>query len=308
MRPLRLLAAGRTSGDGTGWETKTVQTLAATPVGREALAAITRYPAGCLAAFDFDGTLAPIVEDPSQAQAHPHAAAALAALAQHVGTVAVVTGRPAQVAVDLGGFADVAGLSGLLVVGHYGLESWDASTGELRSVEPSPGLDSVRATLPGLLAGLGVAEAVIEDKVLSVAVHVRSLDRPDAAFATILGPLKALAEQHGLVAEPGRLVVELRSAGMDKGQALVALVEERAARSVMFTGDDLGDLAAFTAVERLRDTGIPGLLVCSGSPEVDALAERADVVVDGPGGVIDFVWALVDVLTSGQNDPTPGLP
>ncbi len=267
-----------------------------TPSGREALSTITADPAGCLAAFDYDGTLAPIVADPGEARPHPRVVAALAALASHVGTVAVITGRPAQVAVDLAGFDRVEGLSHLVVLGHYGFERWDASTRELISTEPPAGLEAVRAALPALLADLGLPAAGVEDKGLSVAVHVRRRPDPDAAFAAIVQPLTDLAERNGLTAELGRFVVELRPPGSDKGMALRTLVEETGAESVLFAGDDLGDLAAFTEVERLRGTGVSGLLVCSGSTEVSALAERADLVVDGPEGVASFVEALVGVL------------
>jgi trehalose 6-phosphate phosphatase len=87
------------------------------------------------------------------------------------------------------------------------------------------------------------------------------------------------------------MVLELRPPGMDKGHALSLFLAERSARSVMFAGDDLGDLAAFEAV---RASGRPGVTVCSGSAEVTELAERADIVVDGPDGVV----ALLEELTS----------
>ena len=63
-----------------------------------------------------------------------------------------------------------------------------------------------------------------------------------------------------------------------------------------FVGDDLGDLAAFDAVDALRAAGTPGLLVCSGSTEVTALADRADLVVDGPDGVVALLWPSRDAL------------
>ncbi|MBX6383103.1 MAG: trehalose-phosphatase, partial [Microbispora sp.] len=94
------------------------------------------------------------------------------------------------------------------------------------------------------------------------------------------------------------MVLELRPAGMDKGRALSAFLAERGARSVMFAGDDLGDLAAFDAVE---SAGIPGVRVCSGSAEVTALAERADVVVDGPDGVVALLRDLVTEI--GNSSP-----
>jgi trehalose 6-phosphate phosphatase len=84
----------------------------------------------------------------------------------------------------------------------------------------------------------------------------------------------------------------LRPPGTDKGSALTALAAEREAHAVMFAGDDLGDLAAFEAVRRLRGEGHPGLTVCSASAENTRLAEEADLVVDGPDGVLALLAAL----------------
>jgi Trehalose-6-phosphatase len=69
-------------------------------------------------------------------------------------------------------------------------------------------------------------------------------------------------------------------------------VREVGAEAVLYAGDDLGDLPAFAAVEKLRSDGVPGLLVCSGSSEVGELADRADLVVDGPAGVVRLLAAL----------------
>lgn len=78
--------------------------------------------------------------------------------------------------------------------------------------------------------------------------------------------------------------------------ALLEYVREIGAAAVLFGGDDLGDLPAFAAVDRLRSDGIPGLLVCSGSDEVTELRERADVVVDGPQGVVRLLAGLAAQL------------
>ncbi|MCZ9344285.1 trehalose-phosphatase, partial [Streptomyces sp. TRM76130] len=86
--------------------------------GRAGLDGLLADPRRALVALDFDGTLAEIVPDPDQARAHPDAVPALAALAPKVASVAVVTGRPAEVAVHHGGFADVPGLEHLVVLGH----------------------------------------------------------------------------------------------------------------------------------------------------------------------------------------------
>ena len=65
----------------------------------------------------------------------------------------------------------------------------------------------------------------------------------------------------------------------------------------MFIGDDVGDLPAFAEVRRLRERGVPGLLVCSASDEVVAMADLADLVVDGPPGVAALIGELVAALS-----------
>ncbi|MDH6218415.1 trehalose-phosphatase [Streptomyces pseudovenezuelae] len=269
----------------------------ATQAGRDGLAAILRRPAATVVGLDFDGTLAPIVPDPEQARAHPGAVTALAALAPKIASVAVVTGRPAGVAVRHGGFAGVPGLEHLVVLGHYGAERWDAATGEVSAPAQHPGVAAVRAELPGFLDGIGAWQGTwIEEKGRAVAVHTRRAADPQAAFEALREPLTDLATRHGLVVEPGRLVLELRPPGMDKGVALLEHVRQLSAEAVLFAGDDLGDLPAFAAVDKLRSDGIPGLLVCSGSDEVTELRERADLVVDGPEGVVRLLRALAAQL------------
>jgi trehalose 6-phosphate phosphatase len=269
----------------------------ATPAGRDGLAAILADPGKTVVALDFDGTLAPIVADPEQARAHPEAVPALAALAPKVASVAVVTGRPAGVAVRHGGFAGVAGLEHLIVLGHYGAERWDAVSGEVSAPAPHPGVAAVRAELPGVLDREGAWQGTwIEEKGRAVAVHTRRAADPQAAFEALRAPLTDLATRHGLIVEPGRLVLELRPPGMDKGVALLEHVRETGASAVLYAGDDLGDLPAFSAVDRLRADGVPGLLVCSGSDEVAELRERADVVVDGPSGVVRLLRGLAAQL------------
>lgn len=268
-----------------------------TPEGKDGLAALLAEPRRAVLALDFDGTLAPIVPDPDAARAHPRAAAALARLAPRIGSVVVVTGRPAGVAVRYGGFAGVPALEHMVVLGHYGAERWDARSGEVKAPGTHPGVNAVRAELPGVLDAIGAWRGTwVEDKGRAVAVHTRRTQDPQAAFESLSGPLRELADRHGLIVEPGRMVLELRPPGMDKGVALNDYLREVGAGPVLYAGDDLGDLAAFGAVEKRRADGLPGVLVCSGSAEVAELAARADLVVDGPEGVVALVDALADAL------------
>jgi trehalose 6-phosphate phosphatase len=267
--------------------------LPRTAEGRTGLAALLARPDRALIGLDFDGTLSPIVADPRDARAQPGAAAALGALARRVGTLAIITGRPAATAVEYGGLADVPGL---IVLGHYGFERW--SDGQVAARPTPPGVAAAREQLPGILAAAGApAGTWTEDKDHAVAVHTRRTADPDAALALLRPPLERLAEAEGLLAQPGRMVIELRPRGMDKGAALKAVISERASRVVLFCGDDLGDLPAFRALGELRGQGIPGVAVCSGSAEVTELATAADLVVEGPAGVVDLLGWLAGRLS-----------
>lgn len=254
------------------------------------MAAVLGEPSRALVGLDYDGTLAPIVADPREARAHPDAAAVLGRLAPRLAAVVIVTGRPAGEAVELGGLADVPGL---VVLGQYGLQRWEGGT--LHDPEPVPGVVTARDRLPALLDGAPDGTWV-EDKGHALAVHTRRTAEPEAAFARLEPPLRALAAETGLRLEPGRMVLELRPPNVDKGAALRAFRAERGARAVLYCGDDLGDLPAFDAVEAMRDNGVPGLTVCSGSAEVTELAARADLVVDGPDGVMSMLGALADAV------------
>ena len=263
-----------------------------TDEGRAGLAALLTDPAHALLGLDFDGTLAPIVPDPDAARAHPEVPAVLARLAGKGVRVAIVTGRPAATAVE---YAGIERVPGLVVLGHYGLERW--SDGSLDAPEDLAGVEKVRRRIGDVLAAAGAPEGTyVEDKGAAVAVHTRRTADPAGAFDALREPLAALADETGLVVEPGRYVLELRPAGGDKGDALRGLAGEGTPSVVVFVGDDLGDLAAFDAVDELRAGGIPGLLVCSGSTEVTALADRADLVVDGPDGVVDLLSQVADAL------------
>lgn len=265
--------------------------------GEQRYAALVRAAAETVVGLDFDGTLAPIVDDPAQAHIHPDAGEVLVALAAQVRAVAVVTGRPARQALALGGLEAVGNAVGdtgkdLYLFGQYGNERWSSTNRRVVGPRPPQGLATFERDLPRLLRRLDAGDAYIEDKGLAVAVHTRRLADPEAAYQRLLPALRELAASHDLVVEPGRSVVEIRSPGAHKGQAVRTLVEELDAGGFLFAGDDLGDLEAFDAVDTLRDEGLATLLVCSSSEEEGALADRADVVVGGPDGVLALLTQL----------------
>jgi trehalose 6-phosphate phosphatase len=272
--------------------------------GRAGLRAVLADPGGALLALDFDGTLAPIVTRPEDARPAPGVREALTALLGRVGCCALVSGRSAE---DVARRSSLGDLADLVIAGNYGLEVWRA--GALRGPPPAPAIAAARQRLPALLADApdGVH---LEDKTQALVVHTRPAARPVEALEALRGPLAALAAELGLQLVPGRLVLELRPGGVDKGSAVRELVETCGARSVLYAGDDVGDLPAFAAVRDLRGRGIPGLGVLSADPggageTPGELAGAADLTLPGPAGVVAFLSALAARLPP-RSRPTPG--
>ncbi|CAN5712029.1 trehalose-phosphatase [soil metagenome] len=227
---------------------------------------------------DFDGTLALIVDDPAAAVPLPGVVEVLGRLAGRFGVAGVVSGRPVAYLVDRLGPA-------LSLSGVYGLERW--RDGERQRVE------EVEQWRPVLAAAVTLARtelgAVVEDKGLSLTLHFRTCPQRGAELRTWA---VAQAAQHGLGLHEARASIELHPpVDIDKGTEVEALA--RGMEAACFLGDDLGDLAAFVALDRLASTGVHTVRVAVGSDEAPVeLMERADWVVDGPVGALALLEAL----------------
>ncbi len=140
--------------------------------------------------------------------------------------------------------------------------------------------------------------AWVEPKGAAVAVHFRALRDPDAAVQAAAGPLTTVAAAHGLELVPGRAILELMPiGGPRKGDAVQLLVEGDDLEAVLFAGDDVGDLDAFTTLRGLRSAGLWTCAVAAEGPEVSmAVIEAADLVVDGPRGVVELLRSIADAL------------
>ena len=234
------------------------------------LEAVSAHLAEAAILLDFDGTLAPIVDDPATARPLPDAAEVLTDLCQRAGAVAVISGRPEAF------IREVLDVPQLEVVGLYGL-----------SARPPLG-DDVRAALQGIVDTEPGAE--LEDKGVSIAVHTRRTPDPDAALARIRGPVRALASAHGLTAFEGKLVIEVSHLGARKGGAVQQLLDRLHPRVALYAGDDLQDLEAFDALETSGVDACRVAVVGSGTP--DRLIEVADVEVDGPLGLLQLLRTM----------------
>lgn len=229
---------------------------------------------------DFDGTLAPIVDDPGSAVPLPGAVEVLERLAATFGVVAVVSGRPVSyLATHVGGGVRLSGL--------YGLETLERGR---RHEAPEAG--PWRAVVTGAVErARGRFGDAVEPKGLSLTVHFRT--RPER------GPdVRAWAAEEaaasGLVVRPAKASVELHPPlKADKGTVVESLAAGMAA--VCFLGDDVGDTPAFDALDRLAATGVHTVRIAVSTEEAPvALLERADVVVDGPTGALSLLERLAD--------------
>jgi trehalose 6-phosphate phosphatase len=235
---------------------------------------------------DFDGTLAPIVDDPAAARPHVQAVDALGELADRWGVVAVVSGRPAGFLAE-----HLAGARNTEFLGLYGLER---ISGRCPGVETHPTVESWRSSVA---LAADEAEATrpgpaVERKGLTVTLHYRA--NPETARQ--VEELAAdLGERYGLRVHPGKMSVELRPpVDVDKGTVMFEMSAGLAA--VAFAGDDIGDLPAFAALAELRAAGKTTLSIASGGPETPPeVMAAADVTVDGPDGIL----AVLRDLASG---------
>ncbi|MFO1329662.1 MAG: trehalose-phosphatase [Rubrivivax sp.] len=187
-----------------------------------------------LLAFDFDGTLAPIVARP--ADAHPPAAlsACLAALAARL-PVAVLSGR------SVADLRTRLGFEPRHLVGSHGADDPSDPEGTARRTRA---LDPLRARLHTQGVALATAGVVVEDKGASIALHHRRAASGERAQAAIAAALHDAPP--GLARFGGKRVVNLVAAGSpDKADALLALVERCDADVALFAGDDVNDEPVF---------------------------------------------------------------
>jgi trehalose 6-phosphate phosphatase len=181
-------------------------------------------------------------------------------------------------------------LDSVTLVGQYGLERLvgDTVVVDQRAAPHTGAVAAAAAEAERIWPGL-----LVERKgALACTVHWRWAPdlEPDPSA------LGDLAARHGLAALHGRRACELRPpVAMDKGRALEDLVRLHALRSVVFAGDDRGDLEAFDALDRLRADETLDHAVRVGVRSDEAppeLLERADLVVDGPAGVAALLRSL----------------
>lgn len=196
-----------------------------------------------LVTSDFDGTLAPIVNNPADARPLPAAAGALSALADLPATsVALISGRALAVLRELSGAPGTVHL-----VGSHGAEfeaGFAHPVDEALLARISSELEAIAAGRPGV---------TVEPKPASVALHVRNAAPHDGDAA--LQEARAAAEHWDAHTTTGKAVLEFAVLRTDKGEAVDILREQSGATAVVFLGDDVTDEKGFRRM-RIADVGV----------------------------------------------------
>lgn len=234
---------------------------------------------------DYDGTLAPVVEDRASALPWPGATEVISALAERLAVVAVVSGRPVEyLEAHLGRNPKV------MLVGLYGLER--VENGQHRVMEMALPWEEAIASATRAVQREAPRGLEVEPKRLTLALHAR---RAPETLQWARQWAAHRASSTGLVAQSGRLSVELLPPdGPHKGTVVDELAGALSALS--FFGDDVGDLPAFSALRRLRSEGKTTIAVGVASSEQPAeLASSVDLLVAGPAEAVALLASLAFV-------------
>jgi trehalose 6-phosphate phosphatase len=246
--------------------------------------------------LDFDGTLSEIVPVPSAARPLPHVDSLLRELATRFGVVAIVSGRSAHELLEWLG-------PGIEIWGVHGAERVVGSAVVL--TEHAKGfaqlMAQVRVEAAAELAKLDVPGAFIEDKTTVFNLHFRAAPDVAAAKRALEELADKLAARHGLKKVEGRHSFELRPpADFSKAAVIVERAREAELETAAFLGDDKVDLPAFDALDLLARDGVATIRVAVRSEEAPPeLLARADVVIEGPRGAVEFLGRLASATSDG---------
>lgn len=252
-----------------------------------AIEALAKDPAASGLVLDFDGVLSPIVEDPTTSAMPDRVAVTLSRLARSMGLLAVMSGRPVKFLAD-------RVPAGIPLLGTYGIERlWN---GEYAiEAEARQWLGPVSTACQALMDRLSGSPGVrVEEKSVSVAVHWRQAPDRAAAAHEVREVTAQVAEQTGLLLEPGKLVQELRPPiDVNKGSAISSLLASEKLAMIAYAGDDLGDIPALRAVRKARGYA---LVVDHGSETDPELRELADQTYAGTEAFAAWLAELAEAI------------
>jgi trehalose 6-phosphate phosphatase len=220
--------------------------------------------------IDYDGTLAPIVDDPDAAYPHEEAPAVLKQLdAQY--PLWIVTGRHLQA---LDGLLDLP----LRAIGLHGAQEGRIG-GTIRRLTPDDAEAALRRLRKTVPTGDGVE---VEEKDTAFAIHYRAAEDEDDARDRIRAWADSVPDM--LEAIWGKKVMELRPKGMSKGTAVRKIADDFPDRTPIYLGDDVTDEDAFAALAEVDGA----ITVKVGEGDT-----RAQYRLSGPDAVVEYLQQYV---------------
>ncbi|NDJ87356.1 MAG: trehalose-phosphatase [Chloroflexi bacterium] len=251
---------------------------------------------------DMDGTISYFAETPEAAVVTPRNRQLLGTIVLMLPMVAAISGRSAR---DLQ--ARIA-IPGMVYVGNHGLERWENGGRVLNEnvrqyrKALAAALDEIR---PHLTIGMW-----IEDKYATASIHYRLTPKPEEAAAKVEYLVKDIAAHHGLHANKGRRLFEIRPPiEANKGTALAELVQEYNLDAVIYMGDDMTDVDAMEMALQLKQrnvchattVGVVPREITEHSEIAEAIRAVSDVLVDDVSDVEVFLGWFLDALTKHRN-------
>lgn len=216
--------------------------------------------------LDFDGTLVELQDSPEAVRVDARLSALVERLSAALdGRVAIISGRPVE------GIRALFGDPPFAISGSHGLEvAWP--DGRHDRAERPAALDRIAQRMT--VFATATPGVLVEHKPLGAALHYRAAPRAEADAVALA---EQLAADTGLHLQTGKMMIEVRVAGADKGTALATLMQApaMAGHRPIFLGDDDTDEPAMVAAAALGGAG-----VLIGAPRPTAAAWRLDGVAD----------------------------
>jgi len=252
---------------------------------------LRRAPLGLIT--DVDGTISPTAPTPKQARVSPLCHRYLSSLRHQLALVAAISGRTA------GELRDMVDIEGVIYVGNHGMERWaDNNTRFARGVKEYSGV--IKAVVEELSPLLSIEGIIIDNKGVTATVHYRQCRQRRSAERAVLAAIEDSPNAGRLrIMQEGKFAINLLPpVDVNKGTAVLELIQEYNLRGGIYLGDDITDISAFRAIHTAcRDLDFQGFAVVIVNEEVpqEAVAE-ADFTLNAVSDVERFLKWLSRTL------------
>lgn len=240
---------------------------------------LRRSPFGLVT--DVDGTISPTAPTPQQAEVSQLCQHYLSILCNQLALVAAISGRPA---VEV---KNMLNIEGIVYIGNHGLERWIEGHSEFPKDVPDYA-KVIKSAVEALSPLLNLTGVSIEDKGITATIHYRLSPEPQAAERHILTALKNSPQTKGLQIVQERMAIDLLPpVEVNKGTAILDLIQEYDLHGGIYLGDDVTDIYAFRAIHTASsELNFQGFAIGVISQEMpENLVAEADFTLNGVSDV-----------------------